>query len=100
MRLKNAQNLRTCYKNIREVEERRRTLHKITQITCFLASVCQCNIAYGFVQFNLDLNLFCVLLYSFLVGQGRGYLIKCIYASGWFVRMEKVQCRPNTNNYA
>ena len=26
-------------------------------------------------------------------------LIKHIYASGWFVRMENSKCTPNTNNY-
>ena len=36
---------------------------------------------------------------SFLPAREAANSVKHICASGWFVRMEKNNCTPNTNNY-
>ena len=51
--------------------------------------------------YNFVLNLFYVLLQFFLAVQGRvaACSIERMCASGWFVRMENINCTLNTNNY-
>ena len=47
------------------------------------------------VLYMYKLNLFHLLLYFFLAGQGSGYnSIKRICTSGWFVRMENINGTP------
>ena len=51
----------------------------------FSSIVRRCNITDS-VVYNFVFKAFYLLFYCFLAGQGNGYLINRIYASGWFVR--------------
>ena len=71
------------------------------EITCFSANVHQCDIVYNrLCMYNCVFKPFFICYYvSFFVDQGSGQLVKRIYASGWFVRIENNKQTPNTNSY-